>query len=122
RCGQAVRYEDALAEPAVDVAALERVRVGGVGRQHGVAQGELTAGAERRAVAGRGELLLAGADRQRGQQEQDEPPHASCSRANASGSSSAIVQRRLAPVPTASTTRSAPNSASTWRQAPHGAA
>src|SRR5205823_6571305 len=99
---------------------------GGVARddvpQNRVDDLDLTRGTERRTMAGRGHPLHSG----RCQQHPADPRRAPCPHgesavfANASGRRSRSTQRRSVRGPTAITSRSSPNSASSWRQAPQG--
>src|SRR5437762_1942070 len=91
-------------------------------RQDRVDDLDLTRGTERRALTGRGHALHAGRRQQHPADQRRAPHHhgASAVFANASGSKSRSTQRRSVRGPTAITSRSSPNSASSWRQAPHG--
>src|SRR5690242_6925317 len=102
--------------------ALERRVPRDDARQHRVHDLDLARGTERRAMPGSGDLLYAGRHEQDSAQEGGPASahHWSAAFANASGSKSRSTQRRSAFGPTAITSRSSPNSASSWRHAPHG--
>src|SRR6266705_6396491 len=91
-------------------------------RQDRVDDLDLTRGTERRAITGRRHALHAGRGQQHSADQRRAPRHhgESAALANASGSRSRSTQRRSVRGPTAITSRSSPNSASSWRQAPHG--
>src|SRR2546430_1934046 len=92
------------------------------GREHRIHDVDLAAGTERGAHAGRRRLIDAPGEHG-GEPRHPAHPHRSrLALANASGSSAASVQRRSLCGPTAITSRSSPNSASSCRQAPHGEA
>src|SRR2546428_4852706 len=91
-------------------------------RQDRVDDLDLTRGTERRAMTGRRPGLHAGRGQQHSADQGRAPRHhdESAALANPSGSRSRSTQRRSVRGPTAITSRSSPNSASSWRQAPHG--
>src|SRR5438046_7065309 len=92
------------------------------GREHRIHDVDLAAGTERGAHAGRRRLIDAPGEHG-GEPRHPAHPHRSrLALANASGSSAASVQRRSLCGPTAITSRSSPNSASSCRQAPQGEA
>src|SRR6266487_153884 len=93
-------------------------------RQDRVDDLDLTRGTERRAITGRRHALHAGRGQQHSADQRRPPRHhsESAALANASGSKSRSTQRRSVRGPTEITSRSSPNSASSWRQAPQGEA
>src|SRR5207249_260682 len=103
------------------VAAVRRVPVD-AGREQRVDDGDLARGTVVRAMARRREPLHACRDEQDGADEREPAPRhlVSVAFANASGRRSRNTQRRSVFGPTAITWRSSPNSASSWRHAPHG--
>src|SRR5678815_2013730 len=96
--------------------------VGAVPLRHDqrVAHHEVVARTTAGTIAGCGQLLAA-ARRSQQQRKHCESPHASDSGPKAAGSKSAMVHATRVLRPTPSTGMAGPNSARTWRQAPHGA-
>src|SRR3989449_8813673 len=103
------------------IAAVRRVSVD-AGREQRVDDGDLARGTEVGAMSRRREPLHARCGEQDGANEREPAPRhlVSVAFANASGRRSRSTQRRSVFGPTAITWRASPNSASSWRHAPHG--
>src|SRR5256712_9697235 len=103
------------------IAAVRRVSVD-AGREQRVDDGDLARGTEVGAMSRRRQPLHARRGEQDGANEREPAPRhlVSVAFANASGRRSRSTQRRSVFGPTAITWRSSPNSASSWRHAPHG--
>src|SRR2546428_1347439 len=103
------------------IAAVRRVSVD-AGREQRVDDGDLARGTEVGAMSRRREPLHARRSEQDGANEREPAARhlVSVAFANASGRRSRSTQRRSVFGPTAITWRSSPNSASSWRHAPHG--
>src|SRR5207244_10720526 len=92
------------------------------GREQRVDDGDLARGTEVGTMSRRRKPLHARRGEQDGANEREPAPRhlVSVAFANASGRRSRSTQRRSVFGPTAITWRSSPNSASSWRHAPHG--
>src|SRR2546430_5388836 len=103
------------------IAAVRRVSVD-AGREQRIDDGDLARGTEVGAMSRRRKPLHARRGEQDGANEREPAPRhlVSVAFANASGRRSRSTQRRSVFGPTAITWMSSPNSASSWRHAPHG--
>src|SRR2546421_1807226 len=117
-----VGYRHQLRLVGLAIAAKRRIAYDDI-RHDGVLDADRAARTEVGADAGGSGLFDTGHEARDEQQRTEKAPHrSSVSFVNASGNSCASVQRRSSWGPTAITSRCKPNSASSCRHAPHGAA